>query len=454
LPFNVRFRNANTPAPTLKEELESVEVRGYFHHCRGLKISIVPHGPQSGIEDDRELFGAGISEDWIIWLKFSEDGRFAAAFVNQGAGDDHRSRVYFLDRSTRNRFQPLITDVPANFDGAFGGHTLFLRTTWNAPNRRVLAVDLANPARENWRQVIPQVSDSVITDIAPAGHKLLAFFSRNVNTQLVLLAPDGAKVRDIALPTLGSCYSMRETTWDSDEIFYEFESFAHPWTIYRYNLTTGQQSTWDKLNLPIDSDAIATTQVWYTSKDGTRVPMFVVARKGTEWVRNRPTILYAYGSSGAIMTPGFDEKVAMWVADGGIYALANIRGGGEFGEKWHRDGMLGKKQNSFDDFIAAAEWLIANNYKRPAKLGIRGSSSGGLLVATVTTQRPDLFRAVICDAPLLDMLRSDVWPLCRGLDEGDRQSGNTRGDRISPKVLTVPQRARWRALSRHAVHDR
>ncbi len=383
----------------------------YSRRRSGEGTRVLEHRFGSTIEDDRELFGAGMSEDRIIWLKFSEDGRFVAAFVNEGAGDDPLSRVYFLDRSTPHGFQPLITDIPANFEGAFGGHTLFLRTTWNAPNRRVLAVDLEKPDRENWRQVIPQAVDSVITDIVPAGHRLLVFFSRNVNTQLVLFAPDGKTVREISLPTLGTGYPLGDTTWDSDEVFFEFESFAHPWMIYRQSLTTAQQSVWDKPNLPIDSDAIATTQVWYTSKDSTRVPMFVVAKKGTEWARNRPTILSAYGSSGAIMTPGFDEKVAMWVADGGIYALANIRGGGEFGEKWHRDGMLEKKQNSFDDFIAAAEWLIANNFTRPAKLGIRGSSSGGLLVATATTQRPDLFRAVVCDSPVLDMLRYHLFGL-------------------------------------------
>ena len=354
--------------------------------------------------EDRELFGAGIPDDKLIWLSFSEDGRFVAAFVNDGAGGDARSRVYVLDRSANREFQPLITDIPASFTGRFGGHTLFLHTTWNAPNGRVLAIDLENPARENWREVVPASKDSVIKRARPAGHKLLVEFLHNVSTRLAVFEPDGKLVREISLPTLGTGRFLGGP-WNSDEVIYQFESFAQPGATYRYNIATGKRWVWHQPNVPVDSDTISTTQVWYRSKDGTRVPMFVVSKKGAKLDGNRPVLLYGYGGYGSITRPFFYPPAAMWVNDGGIFAAANIRGGGEFGEEWHRDGMLENKQNSFDDFIATAEWLIANKYTRAAKLAILGGSNGGMLVAAAATQRPDLFRAVICGNPHLDMLR-------------------------------------------------
>ncbi|MDA2925150.1 prolyl oligopeptidase family serine peptidase [Acidobacteria bacterium AH-259-L09] len=380
-----------------------------YSRRRAEGMRVLEHRFGAPTEEDRELFGAGIPDDKIIWIQFSEDGRFVAAFVVDGL----RSHVYVLDRSASSEFQPLITDIAARFVGRFGGHTLFLKTTWNAPNGRVLAIDLENPSRENWREVIPSSKDSVIMGMRPAGHKLLVSFLHNVSTRLAIFEPDGKLVRDISLPTLGSGYFVASTgltstlgpTWDSDEIFYGFSSFAQPVTVYRYDLATAKQSVWYKRNLPVDSDAIETTQVWYTSKDGTRVPMFVVSKKGAKRDGNRSVLLTGYGGYGAINSPFFSPVAAMWVDRGGIYAVANIRGGGEFGEKWHRDGMLENKQNSFDDFIAAAEWLIENKYTHAAKLAIRGSSNGGMLVAAAATQRPDLFRAVVCAVPHLDMLR-------------------------------------------------
>jgi len=361
-------------------------------------MRVLEHRFGTRIEEDRELFGTGLKEDKLIWLEFSEDGRFVVAFVT-GSG------VYVLDRSQSTEFQPLITDVPDRFTGGIGGHTLFLQTTWNAPNGRVLAIDLENPARENWREVIPPSKDSVIRrGVWPVGGKILVSFLRNVTSRLAVFEPDGKLVRDISLPTLGTG-SLRGGSWGSDEAFYGFRSFAHPETTYRYNVVTGKQSIWHQSSVPVKSETISTRQVWYRSKDGTRIPMFVVSKKGTKLDGNRPTLLSGYGGYGAISMPYFNETVAIWVDQGGVYAQANIRGGGEFGEEWHRDGMLENKQNSFDDFIAAAEWLVANDYTRPAKLAISGRSNGALLVGAVATQRPDLFRAVICGVPHLDMLR-------------------------------------------------
>ena len=362
---------------------------------------LLEHRFGTPIDEDRELFGGGMPDEKLIWPLLSEDGRFVAAFVMDGPA---ASRVYVLDRSKDSEFQPLITDIPASFEGRFGGHTLYLRTTWNAPNGRVLAIDLENPARANWREVIPPSKDSVIMHARPVGHKLLVSSLRNVSTRLAVFEPDGKLVRDVSLPTLGTGYFIGGR-WNSDEVFYVFQSFVDPATKYRYDVATGKQSVWHKASVPVDSDAITTTQVWYASKDGTRVPMFVVSKKGVKLDGNRPVLLTGYGGYGSINRPFFNPLAAMWVNDGGVYAVANIRGGGEFGEKWHRAGKLENKQNSFDDFIAAAEWLIGNKYTRPAKLAILGSSNGGMLVGAAATQRPDLFRAVVCKNPHLDMLR-------------------------------------------------
>jgi prolyl oligopeptidase len=366
---------------------------------------VLEHRFGTPVAEDRELFGAGIPDNKLMSMNQSQDGRFVVVFVAEGAGDDARSRVYVLDRSKGGEFRPLITDIDASFFGAIGGQTLFLNTTWKAPNRRVLAVDLDKPDREAWREVIPESKDSVLLQVRAVGGKLLAAFLRNVSTRLAVFEPDGRPVRDIDLPALGSGYFQEWGLWNSSEFYYTFQSFSQPTTIYRYELPTKKQSVWFRPNIPLDSEAIETRQVWYASRDGTRVPMFLTSMKGARPDGNRPVLLTGYGGYGSIITPSFSAFRAMWINDGGILAVANIRGGGEFGEKWHRDGMLDKKQNSFDDFIAAAEWLIKNNYTRPSRLAIQGSSNGGMLVAVAAMQRPDLFRAVIAGNPHLDMLR-------------------------------------------------
>ena len=379
--------------------------RGFLYSRRRSEgTRVLEHRFGTPISDDRVLFGEGIPDDKLIWLQFSEDGRFVAAFVNDGAGGNARSRVYVMDRSAGKEFKPLVTDVSATFRGVFGGQTLFLQTTWKAPNGRVLAVDLENPSREHWREVIPHSEDSVIRGMDAYGGNLLIRFLHNVRTRLSVFESDGQLIRDIVLPTLGSGYFL-SGRWDSSEVFIGFASFGRPWTTYRYDLATGKRSVWHEPNVPVDSDAITTSQIWYESKDGTRVPMFVVSKKGVKIDGNRPVMLTGYGGYGSVSTPFFDPKAATWVDKGGVFALPNIRGGGEFGEKWHRDGKLENKQNSFDDFIAAAEWLIENNYTRPEKLAIMGGSNGGMLVGVAATQRPDLFRAVVCAVPHLDMLR-------------------------------------------------
>jgi len=227
-----------------------------------------------------------------------------------------------------------------------------------------------------------------------------------------VFGPEGKHLRDIAFPTLGSVGGVNGR-WDSQEAFFSFTSFHIPTTIYRYDVAKGNQEVWARLEVPINSERFEVKQVWYESKDKTKVPMFIVHAKGLKLDGSHPTLLTGYGGFNLSRTPGFSSLAALWVERGGVYAVANLRGGGEFGEEWHKAGMLEKKQNVFDDFLAAAEWLIKNGYTHPSKLAISGGSNGGLLVGAALTQRPDLFQAVVCAYPLLDMIRYHKFLVAR-----------------------------------------
>jgi len=223
---------------------------------------------------------------------------------------------------------------------------------------------------------------------------------------------DGNSEGEISFPSIGTVSGVAGR-WDSDEAFFVYSSFHIPTTIYRYSVSSGDRTVWTKLDVPVDSESIVVKQVWYTSKDGTRVPMFLVHGKDIELDGQNPTILTGYGGFDLSVTPRFDSRAVVAVEQGMVQAIPNLRGGGEFGEEWHRAGMFENKQNVFDDFIAAAEWLIDNGYTNPSKLAIRGGSNGGLLVGAAMTQRPDLFQAVVCTYPLLDMLRYHKFLVAR-----------------------------------------
>jgi prolyl oligopeptidase len=255
--------------------------------------------------------------------------------------------------------------------------------------------------------VIPQ-GENVLDGLSLVGGKLAVTVTENVVNHVRLHDTNGKLVREIKPPTLGSL-SILGGTWDSTEGFYNFNSFHIPATWYRYDVANGQQSVWFQSKVPFATDSYEVKQVWYTSKDGTRVPMFLAHAKGLKLDGSHPTLLTGYGGFNVNSTPGFNAFAAAWISSGGVYALANMRGGGEFGEAWHHAGMLDKKQNVFDDFIAAGEWLVANKYTSPQRLAIRGGSNGGLLMGAMITQRPDLFGAVICSYPLLDMIRYDKF---------------------------------------------
>jgi|GEM_PF-114489 len=360
---------------------------------------------------DEEIFGKGYGPDKIIGAGLSQDGRYLLITVFHGAAAD-KTELYYQDVARRGPITPIVNDIAASFTGSIAGDHLFLQTNWQAPNGRILAVDLAAPARANWREIIPASSEAVIQGFSLAGGKLFVNYLQSVASRVKVFEPSGKHVRDIAFPSIGSVSGV-SGQWDSDEAFFTFTSFHIPATIYRYDVAKGSQDVWARQEVPIKSDNFEVKQVWYESKDKTKIPMFIVHARGIKLDGSNPTLLTGYGGFNVSRTPGFSAQAAFWVESGGVFALPNLRGGGEFGEEWHRAGMLDKKQNVFDDFIAAAEWLIKNGYTKPSKLAISGGSNGGLLVGAALTQRPELFQAVVCSYPLLDMVRYHKFLVAR-----------------------------------------
>jgi prolyl oligopeptidase len=351
---------------------------------------------------EEKLFGDGYGPEKGLGVGLSDDNRWLQMVVFHGSAAT-KTEIYVRDLAAGGPVVPIVNDVEARFSPDIAGDTMYLETNWQAPNGRVLAVDLKNPARDKWKEIVP-AGKSAIQGVSTVGSRLFVRYLEDVLPRIRIFDPAGKPQGDISFPTVGSASGLRGE-WSKNEAFFTFASFITPLTIYRYDVAKGTREVWAKENVPIASDRFEVKQVQYASKDGTRIPMFVVHRKDMKRDGSNPTLLTGYGGFNLSQTPGFSARAALWVENGGVYALPNLRGGGEFGEDWHKAGMLAKKQNVFDDFIGAAEWLIANHYTSPAKLAISGGSNGGLLVGASLTQRPDLYAAVVCSYPLLDMVR-------------------------------------------------
>lgn len=354
------------------------------------------------VSADEVVFGSGVGTDKIISPFLTEDGRYLGLLVLHGAGAS-RTELHVLDREAGGPVRTVVDDLEARFLPAYGGGRLYLRTNWKAPNGRILAAPMEDPSRENWTEIVPE-SEAVLEGMTLAGGKLFVNRLVDVTSEVVIYGPDGEREGEISFPTTGSVGGV-SGRWSSDEAFFSFESFHVPTTIYRYDVASGERSAWSRVDAPVDTEALTVEQVWYRSKDGTRVPMFLLHRKDVAPDGDRPVLLTGYGGFNVSRTPGFSAMGAAWAERGGVYAVANLRGGGEFGEAWHRAGMRGEKQNVFNDFLSAAEWLFEEDWTRPAKLAIAGGSNGGLLVGAALTQRPSYFSAVLCTYPLLDMIR-------------------------------------------------
>lgn len=358
---------------------------------------------------DRELFGQDLGADKAMSVELSEDGRYLLLTVFHGSGSQ-QTELYYQDRAGHGPITPLVNDIVALFHGQLAGSTVYIDTNWQAPNHRILAVDLHRPERHHWRVIVAEDKNAVIEGFAAAGGHLFVNYLENVRSRVAVLTAQGRPLREIAFPALGTV-SRVVGRWSDPRVFYEFSSFAIPPTIYEEMAATGEQSVWARVQAPVDSATYTVEQVWYRSKDGTRVPMFLAHRKDLRRDGDRPTLMTGYGGFDISLTPGWNPVAVLWAELGGVFAVPNLRGGGELGEAWHHAGMLAHKQNVFDDFFAAAEWLIANHYTRPARLAATGRSNGGLLMGAAMTQRPDLFGAIDCGYPLLDMLRYEKFPI-------------------------------------------
>jgi len=353
--------------------------------------------------DDKLVYSRPDQKEWGFAGEVTEDGQYLVITITQGT--ERKNRVYFQDLATGDgRTIELLND----FDAQYGfinndGPVFWFFTDLDAPRGRVIAIDTRQPERANWKEIIPQAAET-LDGVTLVNDTFIAHYLKDAYTQVRMFDLRGQHVRDVALPGVGTAGGFGGKRRDT-ETFYSYTSFNMPNTIYRYDMPSGASSVYRQPQVDFDPAQYTTQQVFYNSKDGTRIPMFITHKKNIQLDGHNPTMLYGYGGFNASMTPYFSISRLVWMELGGVFALANIRGGGEYGKAWHDAGRLANKQNCFDDFIAAAEWLIANKYTSAQKLAISGGSNGGLLVGACMTQRPDLFGACLPAVGVMDMLR-------------------------------------------------
>jgi prolyl oligopeptidase len=390
--------------------------------------------------------------DWLFNGNVTDDGQYLIITVSQGT--DVRTRLYFIDLDNPGKPQidnPVVRLIDKqDAEYSFVGNratNFYVRTDRNAPKGRIVSISIDNPREERWNTIVPEskdalvsatmAGDDIVANYLQDAHSSVRFFSGGRNnprdqrprgqpterprnpgsvyddtsTAPIVLRERGQAIGggftqrgELSLPGIGTVGDINGRQGD-DEMFYSFTSFLAPTTIYRFDLKSRNSEVFRAPKVAFDPAAYETRQVFYTSKDGTRVPMFITAKKGIPMAGNNPTLLYAYGGFNISLTPTFSAANIAWLEMGGIYAVPNLRGGGEYGKEWHEGGMLAKKQNVFDDFIAAAQYLISQKYTSTPKLAIRGGSNGGLLIGAVMTQRPDLFGATLPEVGVMDMLR-------------------------------------------------
>jgi prolyl oligopeptidase len=358
--------------------------------------------PQS---QDALIYQRPDQKEWGFGGYVTEDGQWLIITVWKGT--DERNLVFYKSL-TEGPEKGKVVELLSNFEAKYSfvandGPILYFQTTLDSPRGRVVAIDTRQPDKRAWREVIGQTPDT-LEGVSLFGNQFIATYLHDAHTVVRRVSLDGKPLGELGLPGLGSAAGFGGKRTDR-ETFYSYTSYTTPTTIYRYDIASGVSSVYRRPKVDFDPSHYETKQVFYRSKDGTRVPMFITAARGTKLDGNNPTMLYGYGGFDISITPSFSVANLVWMEMGGVYAVANIRGGGEYGEAWHQGGMKTHKQNVFDDFIAAAEWLIANRYTSNKKLAVLGRSNGGLLIGAVMTQRPDLFGAVFPGVGVLDMLR-------------------------------------------------
>ena len=410
----------------LADEIKWMKASGLSWQGDGFYYSRYPEPPKGKELSSKNEFqmvyfhkvGTPQSEDVLVYddkqnpqrfqnVFTTEDERFALLSISERGKGKKGNSLFYKDLSkNEDKFSPIIAEIGDDSYGVIDnvGDKFLIRTNRNAPNGRVVLVDPTNPDEKNWKDVLPERSEPM-QGSGTAGGKLFASWRKDVATRAYVFSLEGKLENEVELPGVGTANGFGGLN-DDKHVFYSFTSFDVPPTIYKYDIATKKSTVFRTVEIPgFKRENYETKQVFFNSKDGTRVPMFLVYRRGIKLDGNNPTVLYGYGGFNSVTAPNFSSLRLALLEQGVIYASANIRGGGEYGEKWHEAGTKLKKQNVFDDFIAAAEYLIAQKYTSSSKLAIQGASNGGLLVGAVANQRPDLFRAVHQHAGVMDMLR-------------------------------------------------
>jgi prolyl oligopeptidase len=356
--------------------------------------------PQS---EDELIYERKDEKEWGFGAEVSEDNRYLIIHVWKGT--EQKNRVFYKELG---KADAPVVELLNDFDASYAfianeGPVFWFETNLDAPRKRIIAVDTRQPERANWKEILAEAEDTM-RGVAMIGDRFLVSYLKDARSVIRLYHPDGSFDRAVDLPGIGSAVGFGGRR-DYDEMFYMFTSFTVPGTIYRYDFKTGKSSVFRQPEVEFDAAAFETKQVFFSSKDGTRIPMFITHKKGLKLDGSNPTYLYGYGGFNISLLPSFSISMATWMEMGGVYAMPNLRGGGEYGEEWHLAGTKLTKQNVFDDFIAAAEWLIENGYTRSDKLAIAGGSNGGLLVGACMTQRPELYAAALPAVGVMDMLR-------------------------------------------------
>ncbi len=442
---NQGFFYSRYSEPNAKTKLEDVNYfQKLYYHRLGTKQT-----------EDVLVYERPDQKEWGFNGRVTEDGDYLIISVWQGT--DSKNLVFYKNLQDPDAaVVELINEFQASFSFVDRQDNIFwFKTDLNAPKGKLVAIDITNPNHENWQTLIPETEET-LKGVGLLNNQFVANYLQDAKSQVKVYDLDGSLVREVELPGIGSLSGFSGKRHDT-EGFVSFSSFTTPTTIYRYDALTGKSTIFRQPTVDFDPEDYVTKQVFYPSKDGIKIPLFITHRKDLRLDGNNPTYLYAYGGFNVSITPSFSIANLVWLEMGGVYAVANLRGGGEYGEAWHQAGMKQNKQNVFDDFIAAGEWLIANQYTSSEKLAIAGGSNGGLLVGACMTQRPDLFAAALPAVGVMDMLRFHKftigWAWCPeyGNPEEEEDFANLYG--YSPLHNLQPETKYPSTLITTADHD-
>lgn len=395
---------------------------GFWYTRRPLKVTkgeerlhqkVYYHKLGSDFKNDQLIFGENIAKEDIPWVEISEDGRYLLITVYKLSGKTENTALYIYDLENESKgFIPVIDNIDALFWGTIHRDRIFILTNHKASLWKLLSIKIEKVFKKikktNDFEIIIPKSKFKLENFLLIKDNILIETLENAQSVLWRYHLNGKLIEKIQLPPFGSITYLSGEK-EGDEFFFGFTSFLVPHNVYRFDIVNNRLSLFKTSEVNINLDNFKVQQVWYESKDKTKVPMFLIHKKDLQLNGNNPTMLYGYGGFNISLTPHFQEQIFPFLENGGVYAITNIRGGGEFGEDWHQAGIRNKKQNSFDDFISAAEWLIKEKYTNPNKLAIFGWSNGGLLVASVMIKKPELFKAAVIGAPLADMLRYHLF---------------------------------------------